>query len=578
MDEIEEIKSRIDIVELIGGYLRLKRAGVNYKAACPFHNEKTPSFMVSPERQTFKCFGCGIGGDAFTFIENIEGVDFYNSLKLLADRAGVKLKSESVIRGQAEYKRDRKTRIYEINNWAKKVYHKLLLDHPKANEARKYLTKRGIKKNTLVDFEIGYAPNSWDLIIKFLEKKGYKTEEIAASGLVVRGERGDYYDRFRGRIIFPINNIMGATIAFTSRILKDAPDAPKYINSSESPIYIKGKTLYGLDKAKLKIKENDLAVFVEGNMDVISCHQAGFKNVVATSGTAITSDQIIILSRYASTIAFAFDSDSAGEAAMKKAVALALKNDINSKIITLPPPFKDADEAISSDSKVWQKAVLSAKNSLEAWIDLLIRKNPDLSLSAKKKITKEILPVIKTIYSPIEKEYYIKYLANKMAVSESSLISAIETTKANQEISSKEKNVVVQKSGLNSKNPIFRIAAIFWERPELAKNFMEKINQQEIFKNEFPRFYKQLLAGKDFEKIGQEEQTKLDQLNLSVMDGVNKDREDLNREAMYQFSRLNEEQNEGLRQEYAQKIYEAEKAGDKKKLKELLARFSNLIK
>lgn len=578
MDEVEEIKSRIDIIELIGGYLRLKRAGVNYKAACPFHNEKTPSFMVSPERQTFKCFGCGVGGDAYTFIENIEGIDFYNALKLLADRAGVKLKSTSVTRGQAEYKSDRKTRIFEINNWAKKVYHKILLDHPKAETARKYLAKRGLKKDTLIDFEIGYAPDSWDLIIKFLEKKGYKAEEIAASGIVVRGERGDYYDRFRGRIVFPINNIMGATIAFTSRILKDAPDAPKYINSSESPIYIKGKTLYGLDKAKLKIKESDLAVFVEGNMDVISCHQADFKNVVATSGTAITSDQIVILSRYASTIAFAFDSDSAGEAAMKKAVTLALKNDINSKIITLPPPFKDADEAIKSDPKVWQKAVLGAKNSLEAWIDLLIRKNPDLSLSAKKKITKEILPVIKTIYSPIEKEYYIKYLANKMAVSESSLISAIEITKANQDIGDKEKNVVVQKIGLDIKNPIYRIAAIFWERPALAKRFMGKIDEFKVFKNEFPQFYKQLVAGRDFEKIGQEEKSKLDQLNLSIMDGLGKDEGDLSREIIYQFARLKEERNESLRQEYAQKISEAEKAGDKKKLKELLAQFSNLIK
>ncbi|MDO8444155.1 MAG: DNA primase, partial [bacterium] len=390
--QVQEVKEKNDIIEVIGSYLTLKKAGVNYKAVCPFHSEKSPSFMINPERQTFKCFGCSEGGDVITFVEKMEGLDFYNALKLLAEKAGVQLKSNSVQYGSNVHSADKKTRSFEINEWAAKVYNKILTDHPKADPARKYLEKRGLSAETIKNFNIGYAPDSWDFILRFLISKKYTEAEAVEAGVAIRSERGKIYDRFRGRIVFPICNPMGATVAFTARILeipgKPTDTGAKYLNSSESAIYTKGKVIYGLDRAKMAIKEADLAIIVEGNMDVIACHQHGFKNVVASSGTAATLDQLKILSRYASEIAFCFDTDTAGQTAMKRAVKIALANDISTKIITTEP-FKDADEAIKADPKNWQKMVASAKPSLEYWIDQLVVQNPKMEVSDKKKIAKE---------------------------------------------------------------------------------------------------------------------------------------------------------------------------------------------
>lgn len=575
MDEIDQIKERLDIVEVISSYLTLKKAGSNLKANCPFHNEKTPSFMISPERQTFKCFGCGEGGDVFTFVEKMEGLDFYNVLKLLAERAGVKLERRSFKRGEIEYKSDLKTRIYEINDWAKKLYHKVLVDHPKAEHARTYLNGRGLTEKTIKEFELGYAPDSWDFLIKFLEKKKYTQDEIIKAGVAIRNDRGGVYDRFRGRIIYPINNIMGSTIAFTSRILKDGGKSAKYINSSESPIYIKGKTIFGLDKAKLPIKESGLAIFVEGNMDVITCHQSGFKNVVATSGTAITEDQLKILSRYAETIGFSFDSDEAGFAAMKKAIRLSLKNDIASKIIALQKPFKDPDEAIKSDPKNWLKAVENAKPSMEYWIDLLISKEPDLGVLTKKKIAKEILPVIKTIYSDIEKEYYIKYLSSKIIISEKSLWSALEKSKSDKEIDNKKEDEFQNKPKLTLEE---KILGFIWVSPELLsicpKNIMPMLEKEEL------KSYCQMLRkGKILETLEGNEKNLLSQYELVLRNDYEfKDTDSIKNEFLFLIGRMKAERTERIKSDFALKIQHAEEEGDREKLKLLLQEFSSLIK
>jgi len=585
-DEVQQIKERLDIVDVISSYLTVKRAGANMKANCPFHNEKTASFMISPEKQTFRCFGCNVGGDIFTFIEQIEGVDFYNALKILADKAGVKLENKSIKYGNKEYKADKKTSIFEINDWAKKLYHKILLDHPKAEKARAYLKKRGMSEATILEFEIGYAPDSWDLLLKFLDKKGYKQEEAVAAGVAIRNERGSIYDRFRGRIMFPINNIMGATVAFTSRILIDNPDAAKYINSSESPIYTKGKTIYGLDRAKMPIKESDLAVMVEGNMDVIACHQAGFRNVVATSGTAITVDQLKILSRYGSEIAFSFDSDVAGETAMKRAVTLSLQNDITTKIVSLPGPFKDPDEAIKSDPKNWQRAITAAKPSLEYWIDLLIRKSPELGVAAKKAIAKEILPVIKTIYSDIEKEYYIKYLAGKLSVSEKALIASLEKTKTDA-ASARGGAGTSASGGMRGNNPeekivkttiIEKLLGLLWREPKLismVKNEFDDITQKEV-----PVFLKMVQNKNiDKEKVDSVEALTLNQYEmLALADIETADEDSLRAEFAFCVSRHRSENTDHLKADFARKIQTAEASGDKARVKKLLAEFSDLIK
>jgi len=369
---------------------------------------------------------------------------------------------------------------------------------------------------------------------------------------------------------------MGATVAFTSRILIDDKNQAKYINSSESPLYIKGKTIYGLDKAKLAIKEEGLAVFVEGNMDVIACHQAGFKNVVATSGTAITEEQLKILSRYSSDIAFSFDTDSAGVNAMKKAIGLALKNDINSKIVAFGGPYKDPDEAISADPKNWTRAVEDSKPSLEYWIDMLIREDPALEISTKKRIAKEILPVIKTIYSPIEKEYYIKYLSKKISVSEKSLLSALDKTAKEDEKRKPDEEEELQKLSIEEK-----LFGLLWSKFENIALFEEDLKNININYPDLQSFISLLKKSSSFDKesLKVEEITKLNQLSmLAVKDLDIADDDALKSEIRFLIGRVKSEQKEHLKDDFAHKIQAAEESGDHKKVKKLLAEFSDLIK
>ncbi|MFA5927494.1 MAG: DNA primase [Patescibacteria group bacterium] len=573
MDEIEDIKHRLDIVEIIGSYLTLKKAGVNYKGLCPFHQEKSPSFLVSAERQTFKCFGCGEGGDIFTFIEKMEGLDFFNALKILADRAGVQLKQDKVSYGNSEYKADKKTRLFEINDWAKKVFVKLLSDHEKAQPARKYLKKRGLSEEAIKNFEIGYAPVSWDFLLRFLKSKGYKEDELFQAGVVVRNDRGGYYDRFRGRIMFPISNVMGHVVGFTSRVLEDNPKEAKYLNSSESAIYHKGEVLYGLDKAKMAIKEADLAVFVEGQMDVIACHQSGFKNVVASSGTAVTEQQLRTLSRYASVVGFSFDRDEAGETAMKRAITLALQNDVSCKIVSLSGPYKDPDEAIKADPKNWTRAVEQAKPALEFWIDLLVRKNPDLSVIAKKKIAKEILPVIKLTYSDIEKESYLKYLSKRLSVSEQSLLDALGKTKADKRATKEIEEIAKHELSLSD-----RLAALLWHDSKLIKRIPE--GHKNIEFTDLKEFGAMVADGfVNKELAPQEEKSRLDQLVLALSENLEFDNpEALQSETDYLIKRISQEEREDLKNQFASRIRQAEEDGNKEKIKELLAEYARLIK
>ncbi len=577
-NQVQEVKDRVDIVEVISSYLTLKKAGSNFKANCPFHSEKTPSMMISPERQSFKCFGCSEGGDVITFIEKIEGLDFFNALKLLADKAGIQLKSEKVKFGDKEFTSDRKTRIYEINEWTKKVYHKILTDHPKAEKARKYLEGRGMSKSTIESFEIGYAPAAWDFLLKFLSSKGYTDQEAVEAGVAVKSDNGKIFDRFRGRIIFPISNILGNTVAFTSRILEDDGKSAKYVNSSESPIYIKGKTIYGLDKAKLPIKEANQAVVVEGNMDVIACHQAGFRNTVACSGTALTLDQLKILTRYGGEIVFCFDADNAGQTAMKRAVRIALENDMTTKTISITKPYKDPDDMIGKDPTIWQKAVAEARPSLEYWIDQLIENAGKLDVTAKKTIAKEILPVVKAIFSDIEKEHYIRYLSQKLLVSEKSLSEALNKSKTDREFSHAE--VKTELPEVEKLSLVERILGLIWADPNLAKEIDNEFNDVQSSGKYLVDLMAMAKAKEvDKEKIKPEFAAELDQLTITVLKDIDPEADGaLLEETKYLLGRLRSEQKEAIKDDFARRIREAEQKGDKESLKKLLQEFSSLIK
>ena len=305
MQPSEEIKSKLDIVEVIRDYIKLQQAGANWRAQCPFHREKTPSFMVSQERQIWHCFGCGKGGDVFSFVQDIEGLSFVEALRLLAPKAGVTLKR------QDPKLVSQRNRLLDIIDLSRRYFHKLLMESPSAKMAREYLAGRGLKTEDLEEWQIGYSPDSWDTILNFLKSRGYKENEIFLAGMVIKGQnRPGFYDRFRGRIMFPINDVNGNTVAFTARVSPEKEKEEKmgkYINSPQTQVYDKSNILFGLDKARMEIKKADKVILVEGQMDAITAYVNDFKCVVASSGTALTEEQVKILKRYTNNLIISYD-------------------------------------------------------------------------------------------------------------------------------------------------------------------------------------------------------------------------------------------------------------------------------
>lgn len=432
----EEIKQRLNIVEVIQEYLPLKKSGANWKALCPFHSEKTPSFMVSEDKQIFKCFGCGEGGDIFSFVMKIEGIEFPDALRLLAKKAGV------VLRRQDAKLQTKRSRILEILDLASKFYHKALLESKSGKIARDYLKKRKVEEITWDEFRLGFAPDSWDALSLFLKRKGFRDDEILESGLVVRKEIQNpslnaqrYYDRFRNRLMFPIFDIHGSVVGFGGRILPFKIDkqssedtGAKYINTPQTLIYDKSKILYGLDKAKTEIRKKKQAIIVEGYMDVIASHQAGIKNVVASSGTALTSFQIELIKRYTDNIILAFDMDIAGDSATKRGIDQALSLGLNVKISKLPEG-KDPDECIKKNLKIWIKSISKAFSIMDYYFENTFSNFDLTKVDDKKKAAAILLPQIKIIPNKIEQAHYLQKLANKLKVDEKILAEALASQK-----------------------------------------------------------------------------------------------------------------------------------------------------
>ena len=441
--DVEEIKSRLNIVDVLGEYIRLEKAGANYKAACPFHNEKTPSFMVNEEKQFWHCFGCQKHGDIFSFVMEMDGLEFREALKLLAEKAGVKLQSYN------PEKAEEKNRTLEILELATKFYETQLWKGEGKIKIINYLRERGLKDETIKEFRLGYAPRGWRNLLEFLTKRGYKTEEIARTGLLVSKTSdaqnaqehpiSNYYDRFRDRIIFPIADYSGRVVGYSARVAPGGDESQaKYVNTPETEVYHKSKILYGMDKAKSAIKQEDSALLVEGNMDVIASHQAGIKNAIAVSGTALTQEQIGIIKRYAKKIKMFFDMDSAGEAATKKSVKLCLANDVSVQIINLPQG-KDAAELARENPEELKKAVEHPLDIIDYFLEKTFSKYDKDSAEGKKKITGELLDIISSFENAVEKNHWIKKIAEKIQISETALTDALK--KANL------KGIIENKSG-----------------------------------------------------------------------------------------------------------------------------------
>ncbi|MBI4121926.1 MAG: DNA primase [Parcubacteria group bacterium] len=474
--DVEEIKQRLDIVDVVGQYVQLKKAGANHKGICPFHRENSPSFMVSQTKQIWHCFGCNEGGDMFSFIEKTEGLDFYGALKLLADRAGVKIEKT-----QSPQAADKKERLRDIVELSAKFFHKILTEHPQSQAARDYAASRALSKETIDRFVIGYAPDTWDVLLTFLKQRGYSAAEAAEAGLAVfNQERNSFYDRFRGRLMIPLRDVQGRIVGFTARAIAKDFVGGKYINTPQTPLYDKSRVVFALSEAKQAIKEAGCVVVVEGNMDAIASHQVGVKNVVAVSGTAFTEAQISQLKRFTDTLVFSFDADAAGELAQGRGIELALRQGMNVKVLTLPYG-KDPDECIRKDLALWIGAITAAQPVLDAVLNRALAKNDRHSSAGKKQITSDVLMVLRYLSNPVEREHYVRLLADELQVSAAILYELLKKFEADRPAATTKEGKQKTAAGGGDKAPALPstpeedalrdILALVIVRPELIDTF-----------------------------------------------------------------------------------------------------------
>lgn len=421
MSDIDEIKSRLNIVDSIGKHVRLKKAGRNFKGLCPFHNEKTPSFVVSPDRQIFHCFGCGKGGTIFDFFMEFHHVDFAEALEELAEAAGVKLtrRASSTAEGALKQK------IFEVNHLASEFYHYVLTKHPLGEKGLLYFKNRGISDKSMSTFMLGYSPNSWDGVYKFLRKKGYDDEILENAGLIIRmdhvpqGKRG-FYDRFRGRVMFTLKDHRGNVVGFAGRVLDPNAKEAKYINTQETPVYVKSNVLFALDVTKDAIQKTNEAIIMEGELDVISSFQAGIPNVVAIKGSALTEGHVRLLRRFTERLTFALDSDMAGDAAARRGIEIADHAGLDMRVVTMPTG-KDPDEAARENPGLLKKAIKEAVPVYDYFLTSAQKRFDIKTAFGKKKVSDELLPVIAKIDNPIVANHYVKKLATILDTSETAI-------------------------------------------------------------------------------------------------------------------------------------------------------------
>ena len=419
---VDQIKSKIDIVSLVSSYIKLEKAGTNFKGRCPFHNEKTPSFFVSPDRGSYYCFGCQAKGDIFTFVEEFEGLDFVGALKVLADRAGVTLEQYS------NGEKTEKDRLHQVLEQAVIFYQSKLEGNKKALE---YLKNRGVTDEIIKDFRIGFSPADWRELFEYLSARNVSSKDMLSVGLIKQKEVGSslYYDTFRGRIMFPINDSSGRVVGFSGRILVSDDKSPKYLNSPETLLFNKSEILFGLDKAKKDIRLKDYSILVEGQMDLIMLHQVGITNTVASSGTALTEGHLIKLCRLSNRIIMAYDGDSAGFFASNRSAQIALSLGMELKIAEMPKD-KDPVDLAKDDVEALKNALKNSKHIIDFYTDALLSRGlPSRELGLE--IQKHVLPYISILPSNIEKSHFIKSIAQKTFIKEEALWDDLKNVRVN---------------------------------------------------------------------------------------------------------------------------------------------------
>lgn len=419
-DQVEEIKGKVDIVELIGQRVSLKKAGRHYKGLCPFHSEKSPSFIVSSERQSYKCFGCGEGGDVFSFLQKYEGLSFLEALETLAQKTGVELSSYRPTEAD-----NRKKTYLAILAQAASYYQYLLKEHAAGEEARQYLLKRKIGKEAREQFGLGYAPSQWRGVSDYLtKKKGYQEEDLLAVGLTIRSEGGRYYDRFRNRIMFPLKDHRGVIVGFAGRTLSADEREAKYINSPETSLYHKSRMLYGLWENREAIRKADQMIVVEGELDMIPSWQAKVSNVVAIKGSAFTPEMGQLVSRYTKNIVYALDADSAGQEAIKRAVKVAEPMELTIRVIKVTGG-KDPGEVATESPAEWREMCKGAELYWDYLISSALAKHDPKSGDGASQISSEVVPAIAEIENAVVRAHYTQELAKRLLVPEESIYEEI---------------------------------------------------------------------------------------------------------------------------------------------------------
>ncbi len=423
-EQIDQIKERLDIVNVVSDYVGLKSAGRNFQGLCPFHSEKTPSFVVSREKQIFHCFGCGVGGNVFNFLMKFQNLDFLEAVEKLADKAGVTLN-----RLKTPYDKNKKNheaQLLKLNKLGASFYHEYLCQSKEAEVARQYFKSRGLSQETINKFKLGLAPDAWEGLKNQLLKHKAPLSLMLEVGLVTGSQK--IYDYFRNRIIFPIFNVDSEIIGFGARTL-DPKGSPKYLNSRDSSIYSKSRSLYGIHVAKNAIAKEDVVYVVEGYFDVLALMEKGIENVVAPLGTALTSDHIKCLKRYTKKIVLIFDSDTAGINATKRTLKLFLEENVEGRVVTLPKN-QDPDEFVAEKGKEgFLSYVSKAKDQVYYLLDSLMEQH-EKSIQGKIKVLEELMPILSTINHPLEKSLYIKEIAERLSLEEKMLYQFLKTNKA----------------------------------------------------------------------------------------------------------------------------------------------------
>jgi DNA primase len=576
MNELEDIKNKIDIVEYVGKYVQLRQAGRNFKGLCPFHTEKTPSFMVSPDKQIWHCFGCNEGGDVISFVEKVEGLTFTEALKDLAQKAGVKLPDNF-----SKHK-EPLDKLYEINEETCKIFERNLFK-PEGKRPLDYLKKRGLTDTTIKEYRLGFAQPQGEAIVKELTTLGYSKDDLVKAG-VANSKNNRVIDQFRNRLTFPITNVGGRVIGFSARVLDDS--LPKYINTFETPIYHKSNVLFGLDKAKEQARKQDHLILVEGNMDVIFSHQAGVRNVVAASGTALTEAQLDIIKRFTKNIKISFDVDLAGQNATRRAIELAQNKGFNLKVIEVPEG-KDPADLVKNDPKKWINACKKAKYVVDYIFESTFDKYDITNILDKKRATKELLEVISRLPDPVEKEHYLQVLSTRVGVRLQALIEALakhkRATKTKTKVATTEKEEIKKHESLEE-----HVFSLLLLAPEYAHFFSNKLTGSDFREQKIQKYATELIEEADKtgevkldrwrENLSKDERVFINTLTLQAEDryGDLSD-EALSEEIFNSVLRLKRTSLLREKQEISRKIEQAEKAKDRAKALTLMSEFQKII-